>query len=116
MVAPGELRGGRCGGRAAVIEVAAHQTLDTRSHDDVATTMWRHRRIIHVGLWLLFPTVVGLLAAAFDLVWIDVALTVYVFLSLLAGGLAYRVIRCRLSGNSCRIPTVLRPSRFPAER
>jgi bacteriorhodopsin len=80
---------------AAVIEVVAHQTFATRSHDDAATTKWRRRRIIYVGLWLFFPTVFGLLAAAFDLVWIDVAFTAYVLLSLLAGGLAFRVIRRR---------------------
>lgn len=59
---------------------------------------WEQNRGIYAAPWLFFGALVGVVSAAFDLVWIDIALTCYAALSIAAGVLVASLARRRSAG------------------
>lgn len=78
----------------AILELVAAVTLRSES-SPASRNAWKRRRLIYDGIWLFFGAVIGVIAAAFNAVWIDIVLTAYAALSLLAGMIIYRAFRRR---------------------
>jgi hypothetical protein len=81
-------------GTAAIEALFAYEYRHDRANTPVGSR-WQRRRLILIFdvLWVFFGGIAGLVAAAFDLLWVDIGLTAYTVVSLGAGGLV--MIRAR---------------------
>jgi hypothetical protein len=83
---------------AAIIEFVAAYSFRREPPTSIQRTRWNRRRLIYDGCWMFFGTMIGLVAAAFDLAWIDIVLTVWALASLGAGAVVY-VVAVRRRGH-----------------